>query len=446
MGTWLVLSHDGCTFVERREDLFEEPTGTLPGCGRDRRAAGLPLARRGGARGPPPVPLARLAARPDRADGRGGRAAARGGPARRARAARDASSCSRTSPACCRSRSSLASWACRTPTPRRSIGPRAGWRRCSPGGIRMARIRSRARRPWRRRGCWSRRCSTPSASGVTTRATTRSASSGRRAARWRPTGASRTCSTTPSSCSRAARRRPRSSSATRSTCCSGCRPTSARRPWAIRMRSRRFLEEVLRHTTVVHLRARRATADVELGGVTIRAGERVIAINAAANRDPARWERPGRLRPGTAPAVRPSRVQRGAAPLRRGAPRADGRRPRRSSGCGGRSPTWPRAGADAPAAAPIGFVSRAWRPDPPGPRPGVRRTSARDAGPALSPERAPRSAAGYGSPHPALIGGEVRVSCRPVSSSSQRRRWTVPTQFGNRLVSTRCWTVSPSTS
>ncbi|MGH2475848.1 MAG: hypothetical protein ACRDIL_11335, partial [Candidatus Limnocylindrales bacterium] len=31
MGAWLVLSHDGCTFVERREELFEEPTGTLPG-------------------------------------------------------------------------------------------------------------------------------------------------------------------------------------------------------------------------------------------------------------------------------------------------------------------------------------------------------------------------------------------------------------------------------
>jgi cytochrome P450 len=53
----------------------------------------------------------------------------------------------------------------------------------------------------------------------------------------------------------------------------------------------RFIEEVLRHTTVVHLRARRAATDVELDGVPIRSGERVIAINAAANRDPARWER-----------------------------------------------------------------------------------------------------------------------------------------------------------
>ena len=59
----------------------------------------------------------------------------------------------------------------------------------------------------------------------------------------------------------------------------------------------RFLEEVLRHSTVVHLRARRATQDVEVEGVRIAGGERVIAINAAANRDPARWERPDELDP-----------------------------------------------------------------------------------------------------------------------------------------------------
>ena len=52
---------------------------------------------------------------------------------------------------------------------------------------------------------------------------------------------------------------------------------------------RRVVEETLRHTTVVHWRARRATADIELGGVTIRAGDRVHPVNAAANRDPARY-------------------------------------------------------------------------------------------------------------------------------------------------------------
>jgi cytochrome P450 len=59
----------------------------------------------------------------------------------------------------------------------------------------------------------------------------------------------------------------------------------------------RFLEEVLRHSTVVHLRARRAATDVELAGVPIAEGERVIAVNAAANRDPLRWERPDELDP-----------------------------------------------------------------------------------------------------------------------------------------------------
>ena len=34
MDAWLVLDHDGCAFVETREDLFAEPTGTLPGADR----------------------------------------------------------------------------------------------------------------------------------------------------------------------------------------------------------------------------------------------------------------------------------------------------------------------------------------------------------------------------------------------------------------------------
>ncbi|MFN8520077.1 MAG: cytochrome P450 [Chloroflexota bacterium] len=55
---------------------------------------------------------------------------------------------------------------------------------------------------------------------------------------------------------------------------------------------RRLVDETLRHSTVVHWRARRATQDVELGGVRIRAGERVHPVNAAANRDPARYPAP----------------------------------------------------------------------------------------------------------------------------------------------------------
>ncbi|HYN69079.1 MAG TPA: hypothetical protein VEX41_02585, partial [Candidatus Eisenbacteria bacterium] len=31
MRAWLVLDHEGCAFVERREDLFAEPTRSLPG-------------------------------------------------------------------------------------------------------------------------------------------------------------------------------------------------------------------------------------------------------------------------------------------------------------------------------------------------------------------------------------------------------------------------------
>ncbi len=59
----------------------------------------------------------------------------------------------------------------------------------------------------------------------------------------------------------------------------------------------RFIEEVLRHSTVVHLRARRTTSPVELEGVPIEAGARVIAVNAAANRDPRRWDRPDAFDP-----------------------------------------------------------------------------------------------------------------------------------------------------
>jgi cytochrome P450 len=58
---------------------------------------------------------------------------------------------------------------------------------------------------------------------------------------------------------------------------------------------RRFVEETLRHTTVVHWRVRMATRDVELDGITIRAGERLHPVNAAANRDPERYEQPDRF-------------------------------------------------------------------------------------------------------------------------------------------------------
>ncbi|MET0771994.1 MAG: cytochrome P450 [Candidatus Limnocylindrales bacterium] len=121
-----------------------------------------------------------------------------------------------------------------------------------------------------------------------------------------------------------------------------------------------FQEEVLRHSTVVHLRARTTTQDVVLADVRIPVGERVIAINAAANRDPHRWERPAELDPSRprlyghlAFSVGPrhcagahiARLEAGEAitGLFRAFPDLD-----RSSG--------------QPETQPVGFVSRAWRP------------------------------------------------------------------------------------
>lgn len=51
------------------------------------------------------------------------------------------------------------------------------------------------------------------------------------------------------------------------------------------------VEEMLRHSTITHLNsARVAKVDVEIGGHTIRAGEAVYPLVAAANRDPAVFE------------------------------------------------------------------------------------------------------------------------------------------------------------
>jgi cytochrome P450 len=56
------------------------------------------------------------------------------------------------------------------------------------------------------------------------------------------------------------------------------------------------VEEMLRYLTVAHTGKRRvATADIDVGGCTIRAGEGVIIALEAANRDPAAFERPGVL-------------------------------------------------------------------------------------------------------------------------------------------------------
>ncbi|MDQ3492963.1 MAG: cytochrome P450 [Chloroflexota bacterium] len=122
----------------------------------------------------------------------------------------------------------------------------------------------------------------------------------------------------------------------------------------------RFLEEVLRHSTVVHLRARRATTDVDLDGVTIEAGQRVIAINAAANRDPARWERPGTFDPG-----RPRLW--GHLAFNVGPRHCVGAHLARMEAIEALLGLWRafpdlRAAAGSPDSTPRGFVSRVWRP------------------------------------------------------------------------------------
>jgi cytochrome P450 len=56
------------------------------------------------------------------------------------------------------------------------------------------------------------------------------------------------------------------------------------------------VEELLRYLTiVVAATARIAVDDIEIGGVRIRAGEGVVALIQAANRDPAAFDDPGAL-------------------------------------------------------------------------------------------------------------------------------------------------------
>ncbi len=55
------------------------------------------------------------------------------------------------------------------------------------------------------------------------------------------------------------------------------------------------IEEFLRHSGPVHTTRRLASVDADIGGVRIARGEIVIAILAAANRDPAKYADPDRL-------------------------------------------------------------------------------------------------------------------------------------------------------
>jgi cytochrome P450 len=55
---------------------------------------------------------------------------------------------------------------------------------------------------------------------------------------------------------------------------------------------RQFVEEVIRLFSTAEWTRRWAKRDTELGGVQIKKGDHVIAISAAANRDPSRYECP----------------------------------------------------------------------------------------------------------------------------------------------------------
>ena len=121
-----------------------------------------------------------------------------------------------------------------------------------------------------------------------------------------------------------------------------------------------FAEEVLRHSTVVHIRARRAVRDVDLGGVLIRTGERVLAVDAAANRDPARWSEPARFDPGRPRLA--SHLGFGVGP--RHCAGAHLARLEATEAIRALFAAFPDLEREpgAPAPAYLGFVSRAWRP------------------------------------------------------------------------------------
>ena len=59
--------------------------------------------------------------------------------------------------------------------------------------------------------------------------------------------------------------------------------------------ARAVFEETLRHASPVQTFFRTTTRDVEMGGMTIPAGQKVLLFLGAANRDPREWENPDRF-------------------------------------------------------------------------------------------------------------------------------------------------------
>ena len=350
MTAWLVIGHDDCATVLSREDLFAEPTGALPGADliagrRDLRSLVGPATRSSTGRSPT------AGGRPDRPVRAVARPPARRRAPRRARPAARGWSSSTTSRRSCRSRSSPACSASRRATTRRSARRRRGSRRCSRGATPSARTRRSATR----RSPATRALDPPVIDVVRARRDDPRddtiSGSGRSGATSHPTGTSRTSSTTPGSCLRGrAPRRRRCSSARPSTASSCSTATSGRRrsptPPASPRSSRRCSGTPPSSTSA----ARRATGDVELGGVAIPAGERVIAI-----------DRRGEPRPGPLAGPRP---------LRSRGDRAWGATSRSASGRGtasGRtSPGWrrPRRSGRSSPPSPTSTATRT-RPRPP---------------------------------------------------------------------------------
>jgi cytochrome P450 len=69
-------------------------------------------------------------------------------------------------------------------------------------------------------------------------------------------------------------------------------PEQLRRLGAEPARVRPAANEFLRYEPSIHMTSRMAIADVDAGGVTIPAGDAVVILLAAANRDPARFTDP----------------------------------------------------------------------------------------------------------------------------------------------------------
>ena len=118
------------------------------------------------------------------------------------------------------------------------------------------------------------------------------------------------------------------------------------------------VEELLRLDPPLHLFTRYALEDVEYAGVSLRKGEKIGLLLGAANRDPARFPRSGRVRRRAGPQS-PCRLRRWHPFLRRGAARAarDGDR----SADPVRAPAGAEAGRKPAISRRLPF-SRTWRP------------------------------------------------------------------------------------